>query len=251
MRAEDKMPRLSKLIEGLGLLERVAVHAIPITVGGQAEGAVGGLAAAAITEKTAGVAGDLVAGDGDVLEDALLDGVVVGIEGCDGEFRQYVVLCVRQGVDVEDREAGGDVAVFGLLRVHAAVACRRAEGRGAARVVELQAGDIRRYFLVSQHEPEHDDSTGQREVVGLLGVGYHEITIIIKGVGHFVAGERHLVGRGDSGRTVTAMGDDHELESASRKRQGYGAEITVRVLLRNCLDLRAVRIKDGDVQAGT
>ena len=58
MRAEDKMPRLSKLIERLGLSERVAVHAIPITVGGQAEGAVGGLAAAAITEKTAGVAGD-------------------------------------------------------------------------------------------------------------------------------------------------------------------------------------------------
>ena len=91
------------------LSERVAVHTVPITVGGQAEGAVGGLAAAAVTEKTAGVAGDLVAGDGDVLEDALLDDVVVGIEGGDGEFRQHVFLGVRQGVDVEDRETGATV----------------------------------------------------------------------------------------------------------------------------------------------
>lgn len=49
-------------------LERVAVHAIPITVGGQAECAVGGLTTAATTEKTACVAGNLVASDGDVLE---------------------------------------------------------------------------------------------------------------------------------------------------------------------------------------
>ena len=121
------MPRLSKLIEGLELLERVAVHAVPITVGGQAEGAVGGLAAAAVTEKTAGVAGDLVAGDGDVLEDALLHGVVAGIEGRNGEFRQHVLLGVRQGVDVEDRKAGGNSAVFGLLGVHTSIASRRAE----------------------------------------------------------------------------------------------------------------------------
>ena len=58
--------------------------------GGEAEGAVGGLAAAA-TEKTAGVAGHLVAADGDVLEDTLLHNVVVGIEGGDGEFGQHVV----------------------------------------------------------------------------------------------------------------------------------------------------------------
>ena len=43
------------------LLECVAVHAVPIGIGGEAEGAVGGLAAAAATEKTACVAGDLVA----------------------------------------------------------------------------------------------------------------------------------------------------------------------------------------------
>ena len=43
------------------------------------EGAVGGLAAAAATEKTACVAGDLVAGDRNVLEDALLHSVVIGI----------------------------------------------------------------------------------------------------------------------------------------------------------------------------
>ena len=59
--------------------ERVAVHAVPIWIGGEAEGAVGGLAAAAATEKTACVAGDLVAGDRNVLEDALLHSVVIGI----------------------------------------------------------------------------------------------------------------------------------------------------------------------------
>ena len=73
-------------------LERVAVHAIPITVGGQTEGAIGLLAAAATTENTACVAGDLVAGDGDVHKLTLLYRVVVGIEGGDGEFRQHVLL---------------------------------------------------------------------------------------------------------------------------------------------------------------
>ena len=174
------------------VLERVAVHAVPIRVGGQAEGAVGGLAAAAITEKTAGVAGDLVASDRDILEDALLDGVVIRIEGRDSEFRQHLLLGVGKGVNVEDREAGGDGAVFGLLRVHAAIARRRAEGRRAACIVELQAGDVRGYFLVSQHEPEHGNGAGQRKVVGLLAVGHHEVAIIIKGVGHLVAGERHF-----------------------------------------------------------
>ena len=222
------------------LSERVAVHAVPITVGGQAEGAVGGLAAAALTEKTSGVTGDLIASDRDVLEDSLLDGVVVRIEGGDGEFRQHVLFGVRHGVDVEDRETRGNSAVFGLLRVHAAIASRRAEGRGTARIVELQAGDIRRYFLIGQHEPEHGDGTGQCEVVGLLAVSHHKVTIIIKGVGNFVAGERHLLGRGDGGRSIAAMGDDNKLIGTSRKRQGYSAEITVRVLLRDSLDLRAV-----------
>ena len=65
--------------------ERIAVHAVPVGVGGEADGAVGRAAAAAATEKTAGVAGHLVAGDGDVLEDLLLDDVVVLVEGGDGE----------------------------------------------------------------------------------------------------------------------------------------------------------------------
>ena len=76
------------------ILERVAVYAVPLGVGGEAEGAVAGCPAA-ITEKTAGVAGDLVAGDGDVLEDALLHGVVVRIEGGDGELCQNVLFGVR------------------------------------------------------------------------------------------------------------------------------------------------------------
>ena len=56
----------------------------------------GGLVAAAATEKTAGVARDLLASEGDVFKDALLHGVVVGIEDGDGEFRQYVFLSMRQ-----------------------------------------------------------------------------------------------------------------------------------------------------------
>ena len=67
--------------------ERVAVHTVPIGIGGEAEGAVGGLAAAAITEKTACVAGNLVAGDRNVLEDALLHSVVIGVEGGDGDVK--------------------------------------------------------------------------------------------------------------------------------------------------------------------
>ena len=51
----------------MDLSERVAVHTVPVGVGGQAEGAVALLAAAAATEKTAGVAGDLVTGYGDVI----------------------------------------------------------------------------------------------------------------------------------------------------------------------------------------
>ena len=70
------------------LLKTITVHAVPVGVGGEAESAVGLLAAAAATEKTAGVAGDLVAGDGNVLEDALLDGVVVRIKGGDGELHK-------------------------------------------------------------------------------------------------------------------------------------------------------------------
>ena len=120
------------------VLERVAVHAVPVGIGGEAEGAVGVLAAAAITEKTACVAGNLVAGDGDVLKNALLHGVVVGIKGGDGELGKYVILGVRQGVDVEGGRAVGDGTDFGLLRIYAAVASRWRERGGTARVVELE-----------------------------------------------------------------------------------------------------------------
>ncbi len=109
------------------MLERIAVHAVPVGVGGEAEGAVGNLAIAAITEKTAGVAGNLVASDGDVLENALLHGVVVGIEGSDGELRQHVIFSVRQGEDVEGGHAIGNGADFSLLRIDAAVAVLRAK----------------------------------------------------------------------------------------------------------------------------
>ena len=94
--SRDKLVASALEIERKVLSERIAVHAVPIGVGGEAEGAVAGCPAAA-TEKTAGVAGDLVAGDGDVLENALLHGVVVRIEGCDGELREHVLLSVRQG----------------------------------------------------------------------------------------------------------------------------------------------------------
>ena len=140
-RAGAQLPRLSKLIEDKDSLER----------GGEAEGAVGGLAAAAATEKIASVAGNLVAGDGDVLEDALLHRVVVGIKGGDGEFRQHVLLGVRQGVDVEGGHAVGNSSDFSLLRVDATVASRGTESRRTASVVELELCHCGWDFLVGQH----------------------------------------------------------------------------------------------------
>ena len=166
-RAGAQLPRLSKLIEDKDSLERVAVHAVPVGIGGEAEGAVGGLAAAAATEKIASVAGNLVAGDGDVLEDALLHRVVVGIKGGDGELGKYVILGVRQGVDVEGGHTIGNSADFRLLRVDAAIACRGREGAGAARVVEFELCHCGWDFRVGQHQAEHGDGTCQRQVVGL------------------------------------------------------------------------------------
>ena len=121
-RAGAQLPRLSKLIEDKDSLERVAVHAVPVGIGGEAEGAVGGLAAAAATEKTASVARNLVTDDGDVLKDALLHGVVVSIEGGDGELRQYIFLGMRQGEDIESGHTVSNRADFRLLRVYTAIA---------------------------------------------------------------------------------------------------------------------------------
>ena len=55
------------------------------------DGAVGRATTAAATEKTTGVAGHLVAGDGDVLEDLLLHDVVVLVEGSHGKLGQHAV----------------------------------------------------------------------------------------------------------------------------------------------------------------
>ena len=166
-RAGAQLPRLSKLIEDKDSLERVAVHAVPVGIGGEAEGAVGGLAAAAATEKIASVAGNLVAGDGDVLEDALLHRVVVGIKGGDGELGKYVILGVRQGVDLGGRRIIKKKTDFSLLRVDATVASRGTESRRTASVVELELCHCGWDFLVGQHQAEHGDCAGQCEVVGL------------------------------------------------------------------------------------
>lgn len=149
------------------ILERVAVHAVPVGIDGEAEGVVGGLAAAAATEKTASVACNLVASDGDVFKDALLHGVVVGIEGGDGELRQDVVLGVGQGEDVEGSHAIGDGTDFSLFGIDTAIARRGRERAGAASVVELEPYHRGRDFIVGQHHAEHSDGTGQCEVVGL------------------------------------------------------------------------------------
>ena len=51
---KGRKPKLSTLQRVITVCsERVAVHAVPVGIGGEAEGAVGGLAAAAATEKTA------------------------------------------------------------------------------------------------------------------------------------------------------------------------------------------------------
>ena len=99
----------------LNVSERVAVHAVPVGIGGEAKSAVGLLAAAAATEKNASIAGNLVAGDGDILECVLLHSVAVCIEGGHGEACQHVVFGVRHGVDVESSYAIGYCADFSLL----------------------------------------------------------------------------------------------------------------------------------------
>ena len=94
------------MASALDWLERITVHAVPIGVGGEAEVSIGGRTAAAATEKTASVAGNLIAGDGDVLKEALLDDIVVGIESGHGELGQHILLGVRQGIDVVNAIGG-------------------------------------------------------------------------------------------------------------------------------------------------
>ena len=57
--------------------EGVAVHTIPVRVGGEAKGAAAGIARTAATEKTAGIERHLIARDRDVLKGALLQDVVM------------------------------------------------------------------------------------------------------------------------------------------------------------------------------
>ena len=156
---------------------------------------------------------------------------------------------MRQGEDVEGGHAVGDGTDFSLFGIDTAMAHRRRECAGAARVVELELCHRGRDFIVGQHQAEHGDSTGEREVVGLHFCGYNQIAIIIEGIGHFVVGERHLFCRGNRGRTITIVGDDHKLIRPGGKSQGNGAIASIALLLCHGLNLRAVGIEDGYVQA--
>ena len=135
-----------------------------------------------------------------------------------------------------------------LLRVDTAIANRGAEGRGAARVVELELCHRGRDFIVGQHHAEHGDGTGQREIVRLHLGGHNQVAIIIEGVRHFIVRERHLLGRGNRGRAFGVVGNDHQLVRPGSKRQGNSAKRRVALFLRHGLDLRAIIIEDGNVQ---
>ncbi len=228
--------------------EGVAVHTIPVRVGGEAEGAAAGIARTAATEKTAGIERHLIANDGDILEGALHDDVVVGIEGGHGELRQHILLGMGQGVYLVDA-VGGYGAYLRLLGVHAAVASLGAEGRGASEVVELELSNFRWHALVGQHQSEHGHSARQREVVRLQGVGHHQGAVIKKGVGHLVVGERHLFRRGYCGRAVAVVRDDHEAVRAGGQAQRHRAVAGVALLLRHGLHLRALSVEDRDIEA--
>ena len=149
-----------------------------------------------------------------------------------------------QGEDFVDAVVA-DRAYFRLLRVHAAAAVLRAERAGAAEVVELQLGDVRWHFIVGQHQAEHGDGAGQREVIALHFRGHHQVAEVIERVGHFVVGEGH----GDGGRAFAVVGDDYQLVRPGGKCQGDSAVACIALLLRHGLDLRAVSVEDGDVQA--
>ena len=230
----------------------IPVDGVPVGVGGEAEGAAAGRARAAAIEKTAGIERHLIANDGDILEGALLDDVVVRVERGHGELRQHVLLGVGQGVDFEGGpadEISGHRTDLCLLGVHAAIAVLGAEGTGAAQIIELKLRHRCRNALVGQHQTEHGHGAGQREVVRLQGVGHHQGAVIKKGVGHLVVGERHLFRRGYCGRAVAAVGNDHQAVRARGQAQRHRAVAGVALLLRHGLHLRAFSVEDGDVQA--
>ena len=229
-------------------LEGVAVDTVPVGVGGEAEGAAAGIARTAATEKTAGIERHLIARDGDILEGALHDDVIVGIEGGHGELRQHIFLGMGQGVYLVDA-VGAYGTYLRLLGVHAAVAGLGAEGRGASEVVELELSNFRWHALVGQHQAEHGHGARQREVVRLQGVGHHQGAVIKKGVGHLVVGERHLFRRGYRGRAVAVVRDDHQAVRARGQAQRHRAIAGVALLLRHGLHLRTLSVEDGDVQA--
>ena len=155
---------------------------------------------------------------------------------------------MRQGIDLIDA-VGGDRAYLRLLGVHTAVAVLRAEGTGAAEVVEFQFGHIVRDALVGQHQTEHGHGAGQCEVVALLLRGYDQVPIIIEGVRHLVVGERHLLRRGYRGRAVAAVGNDHQAVRAGGQAQRHRAVAGIALLLRHGLHLRAFSVEDGDIEA--
>ena len=110
--------------------------------------------------------------------------------------------------------------------------------------------NVRRDFLVCQYQPEHSDGAGECQVVTLHIGGDHKVAEIIEGVGHFVVGEGDLFLKGDGGRAVAVVGDDHEAVGGGGEGQGDGAEIVVRIFLRHRFSLCAVGAEDSDVQTG-
>src|SRR3712207_6942815 len=114
----------------------------PLFVDGEAEGGVA-RCGWRVAKESLGVAGYGVTPYRHILKNLLLQYVVVGIEGCNGEF-QGIFVGVWEGVDAEAgglaSHLWGDRAQLGLPRVLASVARGGIECRASSCVIELHLG---------------------------------------------------------------------------------------------------------------
>ena len=223
---------------------------------GEGEGLVGGSGGGGVSgsvgrhgggdEEVVLVAGDPVGLDEVAVVVLLADNVIAGVEGLDVDIQQTDGI-VREGVDGESLVVGRDGQVFRLAGVDAAEAGGGIESRGAAGVVEAEAGDVGGdSVLKGQLEGAH--ATVEDGIhFGRRGEG--ERVAEDEGVGHFVAREGHTVGRGYGGVAEAIVGQENDGVRAGIEGKVQRAEGSVIGSLVEDLYLRGAR-KDGALDAG-